>query len=62
MSIQPVISPTGHLVVEPVHDHEVTLFKFDPRVADILQIAFSESAAEGLVRLVYADMQIPLPP
>ncbi|MEZ6132990.1 MAG: DEAD/DEAH box helicase [Planctomycetaceae bacterium] len=51
MSIQPVITPSGHLIVESVADDDFTRTPLKSEIVAELQNAFDESAAAGLERL-----------
>ncbi|MEQ9410029.1 MAG: DEAD/DEAH box helicase [Fuerstiella sp.] len=62
MSIQTVITPSGHLIVEPAAEDDFTRSQLNPDTVAELQSAFSESASAGLVRLASGNVKTVLPP
>jgi SNF2-related domain/SNF2 Helicase protein/Helicase conserved C-terminal domain len=59
--MQPVITPTGQLIVETIQDDGVSRLELDPVAVAELKNAFDASSAAGLVRLASGNLQAELP-
>ncbi|MDA0282641.1 MAG: SNF2-related protein, partial [Planctomycetota bacterium] len=61
MSIRPVVTPAGHLIVDAADDADVADGAFKAAVLRELQAAFENSGADGLLRLASGHQQSELP-